>query len=182
MKKVLNGIFLVLIIALVASCRKDAAANSSQNVPAKDSTFNGGNSGGGTGVTYTNVSLTGDQIKISLSKSDSGSITGVNFAAVTQNTYNCLNHFLKASLSLSGADYTLSFDGVQVPDAANCTAGQSTAACVVAASSVSIGAHNFSVKLNGVTYSGSFIKSATGGFTFSWPYSSGVTISPLVLN
>jgi hypothetical protein len=43
------------------------------------------------------------------------------------------------------------------------------------------GNHGFEVVLDGKTYTGSFVKNGET-YTFTWPYTAGVTITPLVLN
>ena len=146
------------------------------NVTVSDSAYTGGG-----GITYTLVPLNGDQIKLTPSRIDSGSTSGLIIYAITSNSYNCLNNFLVTGLNVTGADYVINYSGVNVPDAANCTSGQSKSAGMSYMYPVTDGNYVFKVVLNGTTYTGAFVKSGTT-YTFTWPYTSGVTISPLVIN
>ena len=148
----------------------------STTVTVGDSTYTGGG-----GITYTKVPLTGDQIKLTPSRIDSGSTYGLLISAITTNSYNCLNNFLPSDLAITGVDYAINFTGVDTPDAANCTTGQTQSSGMSYMYPVADGNHVFKVVLNGTTYTGSFIKSGAT-YTFTWPYTSGVTISPLVIN
>lgn len=150
--------------------------SASRTVTVLDSVFNGN----GGGISYTDMPLTGDNIKLTMSKIDSGSNSGLIISAITANSYNCLNNFLVSSGSQAGTGYSIGFTGVKVPDAANCSGGQAKASSFTYFYPVADGSHSFSVTLNGTTYTGSFIKNGSS-YSFSWPYSSGVTMSPLSL-
>lgn len=122
--------------------------------------------------------LTGDQVRLTVSRIDSGSVSGLLISAVTTRTYNCLNSYLGSTLTTAGNDYAIDFPGVDVPDGSNCTAGQAQASSFSYLYPVADGSHVLKMTLNGTTYTGSFIKKDRS-YTISWPYSSGITVSPL---
>lgn len=136
---------------------------------------------GGQGVTYSTVALTGDEIMLTPSRIDSGSYSGLIIYASTKNNYNCLNNFLSSSLSANGADYTIDYAGVSIPDAANCTSGQIKSVGTSFIYPIEDGTHAFKVKLNGTVYTGSFTKNGKN-YTFNWGYASGITIAPTTIN
>jgi len=70
---------------------------------------------------------------------------------------------------------------VSIPAEEYCTAGQVKATGATSLYPVADGIHGFQVVLDGTTYTGSFAKSGTT-YTFTWPYSSGVIITPPVIN
>jgi hypothetical protein len=134
---------------------------------------------GGCGIRDTILSLTGDQIHLTLAKIDTGSLSGLAVAAITANNYPCSNHSLVTGLTTTGGDYTLNFSGVKIP--AYCTGAPTKARSTKVLYPVQDGTHVFNVLLNGVTYTGSFVKTGNQ-YTFTWPYTSGVTISPLTIH
>lgn len=156
--------------------------DSSFYVPGTGGTGNGGGSSSGPAgpVTYTTVPLTGDQVSIQVSKVDTGNSAGLVFHATTGKTYNCLNNVLSAELTQSGNNITISFNGVKTPEGAHCESGQSKPSSFHQAWPIADGSHSFKVVLNGTTYTGTLVKSGKN-FSFTWPYSSSVTISPLTL-
>jgi len=149
--------------------------SASKTVTVQDSMYTGGG-----GVTYSTVPLTGDHLQLTPSRIDSGSFSGIIIAASTTNNYDCLNHYLVSELSVAGSDYSINFPGVKVPDGGNCTSGQSKALSYSYLYPVSDGSHAFKVVMNGTTYSGEFVKNSSG-YTFTWPYTSGVTFTKLTL-
>jgi hypothetical protein len=122
-----------------------------------------------------------DQVHLTLARAGTADSIGLSISAVTTKTYDCLNHWMQSKLSISGMNYQVSFDGIIIPNATNCTTGQATGSSMNFISRISDGSHSFNVILNGTTYTGSFVKSGTT-YTFTWPYSSGVTLTPLVIN
>ncbi|MCX6245903.1 MAG: hypothetical protein NTU98_14510 [Bacteroidetes bacterium] len=149
--------------------------NGSVQIGVIDSIYNPG--GGGT-PTYQ--PLTGDQIFITVSKMDSMGITGLGFRFITANKYNCLNHSLLFDNNFSGQDLQVVFNWVYIPSEESCTAGEDYASSGTSWFPVAEGTHGFEVVLDGNTYTGSFVKSGST-FTFTWPYTSGVTVTPLIL-
>jgi hypothetical protein len=142
----------------------------------EDSVYNPG--GGGEPIYEP---LTGDQVFITVSRLDSMGISGLDFRYVTENMYNCLNHTL-----LFGNDFTdnglkVVFNSVLIPSEEFCAAGEDHAYGGTAWYPIEDGNHAFEVFLDGTTYSGSFVKSGST-YTFTWPYESGVTLTPLVIN
>ncbi|OQP68592.1 hypothetical protein [Niastella populi] len=127
-------------------------------------------------------SLHGDQIHITPVKIDSGNVSGLLIKATTGNSYPCTNNYLLTNVIIGGVDssgYIFKYPGVQIPR--NCNGGQVPATSVRAIMPVQNGNHVFKVVVNGITYTGSFTKTGNQ-YSFNWPYTSGVTISPLTIN
>ena len=148
----------------------------SADVSVLDSIYNPG--GGGT-PTYE--PLTGDQIFITVSKTDSMGFSGLIFSYITENKYQCLNHDLLFDNNFSEQNLQVVFKSVMIPSADFCSSGEDYAYGGTVWFPIADGNHGFEVLLDGKTYIGSFVKSGTT-FTFTWPYSSGVTITPLIIN
>lgn len=127
----------------------------------------------------TSLALTGDQIHITPVKIDSGLVSGLIIRAITRNTYPCDNNYLSTVVSATGGNYTVNYTGVYIPW--NCFGGQAQSQSSKVLYPVQDGNHVFSVVLNNVIYSGSFRKTGNR-YSFTWPYTSGVTISPLTIN
>jgi len=152
------------------------ALNGSVNVIVEDSVYN---PGGGDTPTYE--PLTGDQIYITVARYDSMGISGLDFRYITEKKYNCLNHNLLIDNIFTGQDLKVDFKSVFIPSEEFCTPGEDFASGGTAWYPVEEGSHGFEVVLDGVTYTGSFVKSGSI-YTFTWPYNSGVTLTPLVIN
>jgi hypothetical protein len=147
----------------------------STNVSVMDSIYNPG------GGTPTYEPLTGDQIFITVSATDSMGISGLIFRYITEKKYNCLNHTLLFDNNFSGQNLQVVFNSVFIPSEVYCTAGEDYASGGTGWYPIADGSHGFEVILDGNTYTGSFVKNG-GTYTFTWPYTSGVTITPLVVN
>jgi hypothetical protein len=145
------------------------------DVMVEDSIYNPGGVG-----TATYEPLTGDQIFITVTRYDSMGISGLDFRYITEKKYNCLNHTLLVENIFSGQDLKIDFKSVYIPSEEFCTAGEDYASGGTAWYPVDEGIHGLQVVLDGQTYTGSFVKSGST-FTFSWPYSSGVILTPPVL-
>jgi hypothetical protein len=150
--------------------------NGSTNVNVIDSIYNPG--GGGT-PTYE--PLTGDQIFITVSRTDSMGISGLSFRYITEKKYQCLNHTLLYDNNFSEPNLQVVFKSVMIPATEYCTSGEDFASGGTSWYPVSEGSHGFEVILDGNTYTGSFVKSGET-YTFTWPYTSGVTLTPLVIH
>lgn len=129
-------------------------------------------------------SLHNDQILITPVKIDSAGISGLLIRSATQLSYPCSNNYLLTNVITGGNDttgvyYTFKYAGVQVP--ATCSGPSAAAKSTRALFPVHDGTHVFKVVLNGVTYTGSFTKTGNQ-YSFNWPYTSGVFISPKVIN
>jgi hypothetical protein len=148
----------------------------SVDVIVEDSIYNPG--GGGIPIYEP---LTGDQVFITVIRYDSMGIGGLDFRYITEKKYNCLNHTLLFDNIFSGQDLKVDFKSVFIPSDEFCTAGEDYASGGTAWYPVEEGNHGFEVVLDGVTYSGSFVKSGST-YTFTWPYNSGVTLTPPVIN
>jgi uncharacterized repeat protein (TIGR01451 family) len=154
------------------------------SVRVTDSVYRGG------GIVYDTIALTGDHIQLTPVAIDYGDTaanpkdsSGLVITAATTNTYNCLNHRLLSHFAVqpNGTDYSLSIYGVGVPTDSSCISGQSKASDFYSLYPIADGTHALQVILNGTTYTGSFVKSGSS-YTFTWPYTSGVTLSPLVIH
>ena len=128
----------------------------------------------------TTLPLTGDQIHITPMKMDSGAVSGLVIKAITLNTYPCVNNYLSTFVSTTdSSNYTFNYAGVYIPR--TCISGQALSQSTKVLSHVQDGYHVFRVVLNNITYTGSFTKTGNH-YSFMWPYTSGVTISPLTIN
>ena len=125
--------------------------------------------------------LSGDQIFITVSRLDSMGISGLDFNYVTDQLYSCLNHTLLYSNDFYGDGLKVVFNSVFIPAEEYCTAGEDHAYGGTAWYPIEEGSHVFEVFLDGTTYTGSFVKSGST-YTFTWPYESGVTLTPLIIN
>jgi len=152
------------------------ALNGSVDVIVDDSVYN---PGGGDTPVYE--SLPGDQIFITVSRIDSMGISGLDFRYITEKKYDCLNHTLLFGNEFNGQDLKVVFNAVFIPFDEYCTPGEDYASSGTAWYPIEDGSHTFEVFLDGNTYTGSFVKSGST-YTFNWPYNSGVTITPLVIN
>ena len=123
------------------------------------------------------VALTGDQIKITPSFDTTGN---VKLYAVTTKSYKYLNNILISDSSFSGNTSTINYTGVYIPSQSNGIAGQQAAFTNNLIKDSVNGTYNLIINLNSVTYKGSYTKSGNTT-TFTWPYTSGVTISPLTI-
>jgi len=148
----------------------------STSVSVQDSIYN---PGGGGSPTYE--PLAGDQIFITVSSTDSMGISGLIFRYITEKKYQCLNHTLLFDNNFSEQNLQIVFKSVMIPSPDFCSTGEDYASGGTTWFPIADGNHGFEVVLDGKTYSGSFVKSGAT-CTFTWPYSSGVTITPLVIN
>jgi hypothetical protein len=146
------------------------------DVIVEDSVYN---PGGGDTPTYK--PLTDDQIFITVTRYDSMGISGLDFRYNTEKKYNCLNHTLLLDNNFTGQDLKVDFKSVFIPSEEFCTPGEEHASGGTAWYPIEEGSHGFVVVLDGNTYTGSFVKSGAT-YTFTWPYNSGATLTPLVIN
>lgn len=147
----------------------------STNVSVQDSIYNPG------GGIPTYEPLTGDQIFITVSKTDSMGINGLIFRYITEKKYQCLNHDLLFDNNFSEQNLQVVFKSVMIPSADGCSSGEDYGYGGTMWFPMADGNHGFEVILDGKTYTGSCVKSGET-YTFTWPYSSGVTITPLIIN
>jgi hypothetical protein len=128
----------------------------------------------------TYIDVTNDQLVITPLLMDSGLV----FNARTVNSYNCLNAYLQsANYSSDTTGIYVSYSAVFVPPAASCAPGQSVARTGnYILNYTQDGIYDVHIQKGSVTYSGTLTVSSSGAvYTFNWPYSSGVTISPTSL-
>jgi hypothetical protein len=145
-------------------------------VSVQDSIYNPGS-----GDAYSYEPLTGDQIFITVTRLDSMGVNGLDFRYITEKKYPCLNHTLIFDNIFSGDNLKVDFKSVFIPAEEFCTPGEDYASSGTAWYPIAVGYHVFEVVLDGTTYTGSFIK-AGSTYTFTWPYTSGVTLTPLVID
>lgn len=121
------------------------------------------------------VSLAGDQLILSpVSASDSIFIMSVQ----TVNLYNCTPFLAAYSFDgLNGNSLFLYSEG-EVVEGSGCNGAKNHAVSYLFFGPLNIGTYNISAVLNGITYQGSLTVTASY-YTFTWNYSSGITISPL---
>jgi hypothetical protein len=121
------------------------------------------------------LSLSGDQLVLSpVSASDSIFIMSVQ----TVNMYNCTPYLTAYSFDgLNGTSLLLYKDG-EVVEGSGCNGAKNHAVSYLFYSPLNNGVYNISAVLNSITYQGTLTVTNTD-YTFNWPYSSGITISPL---
>jgi len=133
----------------------------------------------------THYPLTGDGITLTshYSKSPNSDSAYVYFTAQTTKFYYCLNSYLTYNTSLTGG-YTLNIVDMIKPATKDCTVGSTrlTIAAIpfkqsLVNSYLPTGTFPLTVTLNGTTYTGSVVVTATD-INFNWNYTSGVTLSP----
>jgi hypothetical protein len=135
----------------------------------------------------TRVPLTGDEIKLTAnySKSTGSDSAYVYFSAQTTKFYYCLNSFITYNTALNNTSgFTISFGDVIKPATKDCQAGSVRLSIASIPFKQSLqnkylpaGTFPLTVTLNGVTYTGSVIVTATD-VNINWSYTSGVTITP----
>ncbi|MFI5139121.1 MAG: hypothetical protein ACHQIM_14960 [Sphingobacteriales bacterium] len=136
-------------------------------------------------ISYNYLPLTGDQITLvphfyNNALADS---TYLSFVAQTKNSY-CGNSVLSVADSLKNNSFGINF--IRVIQPSPCVIGQSPIAAVINFTQnqpglLQNGTFPLSVTLNGTTYTGSIIATATT-ITFNWNYTSGVLIAPKQIN
>ena len=125
-------------------------------------------------------SLAADQITLRPAvTSDTSSYLFIS--AITKNSYNCLNNTLAYNLTTETNAFTINYTGVNFPGGTDCTAGKKTSTVFTLLYAPADGTYTFNVILNSNTYNCKFVKSGKN-YTYTWPYSSGVLLSPLSIN
>ena len=190
MKKLLIPV--LLIGGIILSCKKEHSIDQdpvqdlksdgkvNARIATTDSSHIPGDSSHPGGPRDTTLSLIGDQIRISPAGIDSSNVSGLVFASITEKSYPCASSNLVTYITSStDSGYTVYYTGVYIPG--TCTTGQAKARSTNTIFPVQNGSHQLNVVLNGTVYTGSFTKTGNQ-YTFNWPYTSGVTISPLTIN
>lgn len=130
------------------------------------------------------VALTGDKITLSPGyyQNAAGDSVGISFNAITTNRY-CSNGLLKFHNPLdANNNFFIDFLNVQEPLVCHGTGDIPMAAAIrFQRSYLTNGSHSLKVTLNGTTYTGNIVISASN-ITFDWSYLSGVVISPKTLS
>lgn len=150
--------------------------SASRSVSVLDSTYNGGG-GGGTPPTTLPFSA-GELIKITASRIDSGSTSGLIFSAITTNSYTCLSNSLLSTFTSGANSYGVNFTGVSVPG--GCTTGTAKAGGFDYLYPLATGTSTLTINFNGTNYSGTIVKTGNN-YVINWSYTTGVTISPTSL-
>jgi hypothetical protein len=125
-------------------------------------------------------SLDGDQVFITVTRVDSMGISGLEFSYITEKKYDCLNHTLLFGNDFTSEGLRVVFSSVYIPSEEFCEAGEDYATGGTSWYPIEDGSHVFEVFLAGTTYTGSIVKSGSN-YTFTWPYTSGVTLTPLII-
>jgi hypothetical protein len=121
------------------------------------------------------LSLAGDQLQITpQALSDSGFV----FEVRTANLYNCIPYFIGYSWGMSRDTLTAGFDYISNTLVNNCGGSKSPAGVYLFYGAVTDGNYQIEIEFNHQYYHGS-VNVSGSTYTFTWPYSSGVTISPL---
>ena len=176
---------LLLTFFIVSSCTKKNDAISDTKIAASKNALK---TSGDTIVntppdTAQLVALTGDKITLAPGyyQNAAGDSVGISFNAVTTNRY-CSNGLLKFHNTLdANNNFFIDFLNVQEPLVCHGTGDIPMAASVrFRRSYLTNGSHPLKVTLNGTTYTGNIVISAST-IVFDWNYSSGVVISPNTL-
>jgi hypothetical protein len=124
------------------------------------------------------ISLAGDQLMVTpAAMSDSGFI----LEFLSANLYNCIPYFLGYSYGFNNSTFTASFDYVGFYTVNNCGGVKNHAGVYIFYGAVGDGDYQIDIELNHVHYYGS-VNVSGSTYTFTWPYDSGVTLSPLVIH
>lgn len=145
-------------------------------VEVEDSIFTGD-----PGNSYTLDSLKNDELTVTPLRMESADSSGLILAITTGRSYNCLNSFLQADNTSSAAGFHIQVAGVRQPGSGGCTPGQAKVTGFTALYPLIEGTQSFTITLNHVDYTGSIMKSGNQ-YSISWPYSTGVKFSKLVLD
>ena len=122
----------------------------------------------------------GDVLQLQPSIFDSSGATGLSIKATTTENYICEINYLLSSINATGERYELNYPGVFVPYGCQTGAVKASVREPIVFFPIEEGTYPFSVMVNYKRYEGSFIK-AGNTYTFTWPHTSSVTISPLVV-
>ena len=134
------------------------------------------------GSDLDSVQLTGDQLTIiSSAHGDSG----LAIIAQTVNLYNCSPYLTAYGMGLYGpappSSIGFNFNGAEVVEGkGNCGGVKSPAISLTTLIPPTNGFYTITANLNQVNYEGSLTVSDSA-YTFTWPYTSGIVISPLVI-
>jgi hypothetical protein len=132
--------------------------------------------------TFTSIPFTGDQITLIPNLYKSADTSYIYFVAQTTKTYSCANSKIYSSYSDANNKFSLDFISVVQPNGTGCLIGPSTLSQGIYYYQnyqnpyMVNGTYPLTVTLNGVTYTGNIIVSATA-VTFDWNYTSGVVFS-----
>lgn len=144
-------------------------------VSVSDTVYTGDNGG----TTATALPLTADEvIKITVSRIDSISSSGLIFSAQTTNTYACLGNSLISETHTGTGSFTINYTGVNVP--AGCAGGTAKAGGFNYLYTVGAGSTTLTINVNGTNYTGTIVKTGNS-YTINWPDTEGVIIHPTSL-
>ena len=134
--------------------------------------------------TALNVPLTGDKITLSPIAYNNGITVSVRigFNAITTNLY-CSNGLLKLHNTIDASqNFHIDFLHVQAPIVCHGTGDiPMVASAYFQKAHLPNGSYPLVITLNGTTYTGSIVVSATA-ITFDWNYTAGVVISPKTIS
>lgn len=121
--------------------------------------------------------MLGDKLQLTPSVVSIGGSKRLTIQAATLFTYHCATD--KILSNVSSFDLEINYMGVVI--ASQPCAGNSTASCSNNFSTIPTGSHPFTINYANKSYKGTIDVSNSGVFTFNWPNSSEVIISPLVV-
>jgi hypothetical protein len=135
--------------------------------------------------TTTFVPLTGDQITLQAGyyKSAKSDSAGITFSARTKNNY-CSNGILRFNASVdANNNYAINLLNIQEPKICRGTTDHPIASngVILTRGSLQNGTYPIKATLNGIDYTGHIIVT-TSTITFDWSYTSGVLITPKIIN
>jgi hypothetical protein len=122
-----------------------------------------------------------ETLQLTLSVIDSNGATGLSIMAITTESYLCNGNALVSSVNSSQNPFQLNYPGILVWTPSRQTdQRKATVRSPIILFPIAEGRNSFSVVLNYKTYVGSFVKTGNT-YAFTWPYSSGVTITPKIV-
>jgi hypothetical protein len=153
----------------------------SSTVSVTDSVYNGDTTrtGGGGGTPVTTLPfVSGEVINITVSRIDSGSVSGLLFSAQTTNSYTCIGNSLISETTSGANSHTIKYTGIRLPE--DCIGGTAKAGGFNYLYPISSGTSTLTILVNGTTYSGTIIKTGTS-YTINWSGAGKVLITPTTL-
>ncbi|NHA03167.1 hypothetical protein G7092_05150 [Mucilaginibacter sp. HC2] len=174
----------LLSVCIITACKK------AENPVAVDkkstiSKANAANNGGNPADTVALVPLTGDQITLApgFSPSAVGDSVSISFNAHTTNLYCAQGTLQYQAIIDYNKNFSIDFFNVREPGVCPVGAKIPMVASPVLIRHVNLANGNYPLKviLNNTTYTGS-ITVSSANITFNWTYTSGVVISPKILN
>ncbi len=122
--------------------------------------------------------VSNETIKITVSKIDSGAISGLLLSSITNNAYQGLGNSLVSTFTPGTKSFGINFQKVSLM--AGYSNGASKAGGFHFFYPIADGSNTLTINFNGTTYTGTIVKNGNA-YSINWNYSSGITISPTSL-